>query len=64
MDDPGRLADMSGVGVDEHAWQRANAVRPPAAESGQPAVAERQSSVDTSPQVPGGAVGWPLRATA
>ena len=27
VDDPGRLADVSGLGVDEHAWQRANAVR-------------------------------------
>jgi len=27
VDDPDRLADVAGLGVDEHAWQRANAVR-------------------------------------
>jgi transposase len=27
VDDPARLDDVAGLGVDEHAWQRANAVR-------------------------------------
>jgi transposase len=27
VDDPGRLDDVQGLGVDEHAWQRANAIR-------------------------------------
>jgi hypothetical protein len=27
LDDPGRLAPVTGLGVDEHAWQRANARR-------------------------------------
>jgi transposase len=27
VDDPGRLDDVQGLGVDEHAWQRANAFR-------------------------------------
>jgi transposase len=27
VDDPARLDDVAGLGVDEHAWQRANAIR-------------------------------------
>ncbi len=27
VDDPARLEDVVGLGVDEHAWQRANALR-------------------------------------
>ena len=27
VEDPARLDDVAGLGVDEHAWQRANAVR-------------------------------------